>query len=414
MPAARVTYVYLHLGEGPVPAGRLEFVDDGRASHARFRYGDRYLARKDRLALDPVMLPLSEPGHAVEHTTPEGFALFNGLRDAAPDGWGRHLMERAAGAQALSELDHLVASGEDRVGALAFGPDLSGPRRVAPWLGGDLAGETLDLAAMIRAAERLDHEEELDDSLRRFLVRGSSLGGARPKATTERGGKLWIAKFGRREDRFDVCRAERATMTLARRCGLTVPRVALERAFGRDVYLVERFDRVGPARAPRRVPFVSGLTLLGAHESDRGHSYRELAEALRRHGSAPRADLTQLFRRMVFNVLVTNTDDHLRNHGFLSDGRGWRLSPAYDLLPFPQTSSNRQLALGVGLDGRTATLENALSDCGAFGLTAKEAAAVVREMRKAASSWRRTFAACGLTRRDQALLEPCFSESRAG
>jgi len=404
MATARTSFVYVHLGGGFVPAGRLEMVDDGRASFARFRYGDRYLARKDAFPLDPVMLPLSP----LELTTPESFVLFNGLRDAAPDGWGRHLMDRAAGATPLGEFDYLVASGDDRVGALAFGPDLNGPRRVAPWITGDVTGERLDLKAMIEAAERLDHEEELDASLRRFLVRGSSLGGARPKATTDRDGALWIAKFGRREDRYDICKAEFAVMSLAKRCGLVVPRVAIERFFNRAVYLVERFDRV----AGGRVPFISALTLLGAHESDSGHAYSELAAALRQHSTSPRADLLELFRRMVFNILVNNTDDHLRNHGFLFDGRGWRLSPAYDLVPFPQTTSNRELALAVGADGRAATLNNALSGCSAFGLTRGEAVKQIRAMQKKAGVWRSVLAEAGLDKRDAALLETCFERVR--
>ena len=146
MPTA---YVYVYLEEGPVPAGILETTGTGREAGARFRYGRRYLQRKDRVAIDPIQLPLTSPDADREYITEEGFVLFNGIRDAAPDGWGRHLMERAAGAQPLSEFDYLVATGESRVGALAFGADLSGPRRMVPWIENegaedDIVGEDLD------------------------------------------------------------------------------------------------------------------------------------------------------------------------------------------------------------------------------------------------------------------------------
>ena len=127
------TYVYIFLQDGPVPAGLLETIGVGREATARFAYGRRYLQRKDRLALDPVQLPLHDADTDREYVTPEGFALFNGIRDAAPDGWGRHLMDRAAGARSLTEFDYLVATGDTRVGALAFSPDLSGPKRIVPW-----------------------------------------------------------------------------------------------------------------------------------------------------------------------------------------------------------------------------------------------------------------------------------------
>ena len=157
-------------------------------------------------------------------------------------------MDRAAGARALSEFDYLVATGDTRVGALAFGPDLPGPKRIVPWSEENLDGENLDLADMLEAVRELDTAEALLPEHRRFLVRGSSLGGARPKATTEYNGKQWIAKFGRADDRFPVCRAEYVTMTMAGQVGINVPTVRLEKVLGQDIYLIERFDRIQTAR----------------------------------------------------------------------------------------------------------------------------------------------------------------------
>lgn len=404
------TYIYVYLEEGPVPAGLLETIGVGREATSRFRYGRRYLQRKDRLAIDPIQLPLHEADIDRDYTAPEGFVLFNGVRDAAPDGWGRHVMDRAAGAQTLSEFDYLIATGDGRVGALAFGPDLSGPRRIAPWPEEKLDGENLDLAGMLKAVQELDTADELPPEHRRFLLRGSSLGGARPKATTEYNGRQWIAKFGRASDRSPVCRAEYATMTMAREVGLTVPPVHLEKVLGQDIYLIERFDRVSEGKEYRRLPFISGLTIIGAHESESPQqSYRQLAEQLRVFGSNPVKDAKELWRRMVFNILCNNTDDHLRNHGFLWDGKGWRLSPAYDIMPFTEIGLERDLAIGVGRNGRHATLKNALSDIASFGLSRPEAVAMAQDMQKTVKArWESLFRDNGFIQAEIERYRTCF------
>ena len=168
-------------------------------------------------------------------------------------------------------------------------------------------------------------------------------------------------------------------MTLAGQVGITVPPVRLEKILGQDIYLIERFDRVPKGQNYRRLPFISGLTIIGAHESESPQqSYRRLGEQLRLFGSAPVKDAKELWRRMVFNILCNNNDDHLRNHGFLWDGKGWRLSPAYDIVPTPQVSLERDLAIGVGRNGRQATLRNALSDINSFGLSRREAVPMAR------------------------------------
>src|SRR6266849_10047295 len=303
-------YVYIYLEDGPVPAGVLETLGSGREATTRFRYGRRYLQRKDRLSIDPVQLPLTDPDAEHEYRAPEDFVLFNGIRDAAPDGWGRHIMDRAAGARPLSEFDYLVATGDARVGALAFGPDLSGPRRIVPWQEQTLDGEGLDLRGMLEAVSEVDTAEDLPRKHGRFLARGSSLGGARPKASTEYNGKQWIAKFGRADDHMTMCRAEYATMTLAHLAGIRVPPVRIEKVLGQDIYLIERFDRIGAHQGYRRLPFISALTITGAHASESSQqSYRRIAEQLRLFGSDPAGDAKELWRRMLYNILCCNTDD---------------------------------------------------------------------------------------------------------
>lgn len=407
MPTA---YVYVYLEEGPVPAGVLEAVGTGRDAGARFRYGRRYLKRKDRLPIDPVQLPLPDPDVEREYSTAEGFVLFNGIRDAAPDGWGRHLMDRAAGTQILSEFDYLVATGESRVGALAFGPDLSGPRRIVPWTENELAGESLKLAEMIDAVRELDSAEDLPTKHRRFLIRGSSLGGARPKCACEYEGKQWIAKFSRADDRTPMCRVEYVTMKLAALVGIQVPPVRLEKVLGQDVYLIERFDRVPNKAGYRRIPFISGLTILGAHESESSlQSYIGLAEQMRRFGSEPAMDAKELWRRMVFNILCNNNDDHLRNHGFLWDGRGWRLSPGYDIVSFPQVGTERDLAIGVGRNGRRATIQNALTEVASFGLSRPESTSLARNMQQLVkANWEQLCSNNGFSVLEIERLRTCF------
>lgn len=425
MADTRRAYVFLHRQGRFVPAGLVEMTDDGRQSFAQFWYGNHYLKRNDAIALDPHTLPLpvnrwqAEDAPAV---TAEDFPLFNGLRDAAPDGWGRHVLDREAAGRPLTEFDYLVASHDQRVGALAFGPTLAGPARVAPWAG-DVAeaidGEELDLPGLVQAAEELDESHPtrlgLEQRHRRFIKRGSSLGGARPKATTTwADGARWIAKFERKDDPYSVPRLEYATMTLAGQIGLDVPPVDVVRVLDRDVYLIRRFDRYQDEElgCEVRVPFISGLTFLDLHEMVfHQSSYAELADQMRVAGAAmSRHSMVELFRRMVFNILCNNNDDHMRNHGFLHDGQGWALSPLYDVVPKPQVSLDRRLALGVGAAGRVATLENALSHCGRFGLTVQDATDLMEEMRsQVAATWEQTFRACGITQLDMARFTTCFA-----
>ncbi len=408
------TYVFVHLPEGPVPAGLLTMTDEPRNQFATFAYGRRYLERPDRIPADPVALPLHDAGTSRTFRTEEGFAVFGGIRDAAPDGWGQYLMYKAMGDRLPSEIDLILASGEHRVGALAFGPTPERPERITPWGDGPAPGEEFTLAELAEAAERAQHVDELDENLRALLAAGSSLGGARPKAATQIGEQPWIAKFQKRGDSFPECRVELATMRLAAECGLDVPALDFRCVLERDIYLIERFDRVPHGNWLERRPFASGLTMLGAHESEVSrYSYADLAGAIRQYGTKIREDLHELFRRMVFNILVTNDDDHLRNHGFLFDGNGWRLSPLYDVVPKPQVGLERRLVLGVGPEGRNATLDNALAGAAVFDLGPDEASAMAEELRKiVAARWQPLFKEAGLSPADQGRFATCFRLAR--
>ena len=384
--------------------------DEPRNQFATFAYGRRYLERPDRIAVDPVALPLHEAGTSRTFRTEEGFAVFGGIRDAAPDGWGQYLMYKAMGDRLPSEIDLILASGEHRVGALAFGPTPARPERITPWGGGPAPGEEFTLAELAEAAERAQHVDELDENLRALLAAGSSLGGARPKAATKIGEQPWIAKFQKRGDSFPECRVELATMRLASECGLDVPPLDFRCVLDRDIYLIERFDRIPHGNWLERRPFASGLTMLGAHESEvSSFSYADLAGAIRQFGTEVRQDLHELFRRMLLNILVTNDDDHLRNHGFLFDGEGWRLSPLYDVVPKPQLGLERRLVLGVGPEGRNATIENALAGAAVFDLGPDDAKAIAEDMsRIVATRWEHLFTEAGISAADRKRFATCF------
>lgn len=424
--AERRTYVYIDRGGELVPAGELAY--DAVAGAARFRYGRRYAQRRDRVPVDPVTLPLPDPGVSpdwIERQVPPGVRhadlLFGGLRDAVPDGWGQHVLDRLAGGE-LDIFDYLVAAPIDRVGALATGPSLDGPRRVWP-TGADPdpetaepapGGEVVDLEQMQATIAALDDErdiEALPPAQRRFLLRGSSLGGARTKAGTIHNERPHIAKFARKDDRYPRPRIEYACMRLAGELGLDVPAVDCVAVGEFSVYLIERFDRVElDDGRTGRVPFMSGLTLLDASESTaHHHSYGELAQTLRRYGSAPDRDALELFRRMVFNVLVNNTDDHLRNHGYLHDADGWRLSPLYDVEPSPSIGlDERVLALGLG-EGRQASIDNAVAAAADFGLTVDEAREIAETMRQhVAARWEALFEEAGIGARDRRTMARAF------
>jgi serine/threonine-protein kinase HipA len=410
MTTTNETYVFIHLEGAWIPCGHLTMLQDGRRVVSTFQYGRKYLERDNAVAVDPVQLPLRQGVFTSTAASP----LFGGIRDASPDGWGRHLLDRAAEPGACTEFEYLTALPvDDRIGALGFGATLeNGPGPIVPdWKWEPVYGATLSLAEMIQAADRVDAVEELAPRHRRFLMRGSSLGGAQPKAPAWFEGSAWIAKFGRQHEAWNTCRIENATMRVANECGLVVPETRTLTVAGRDVFLIRRFDRDG---TDRRRHFVSAATLLGTADITTG-SYQEIAVGIKRYGVAGRVkdDLEQLYRRMVFNILCNNSDDHLRNHGMLHQpGKGWRLSPAYDVVPQPDMGPGqpRRLTLGVGMDdSRTATLGNALSVCAVFGLAVDDARALIQAMQQTfLSRWETIFTACGVPQKDFPALAEAF------
>jgi serine/threonine-protein kinase HipA len=328
--------------------------------------------------------------------------MFNAFADSAPDRWGENLMrreerERARLANAtprtLRQADFLLGVRDDvRQGAIRFRrPDTRAyypsHRRAVPRL--------IEMPRLLHAVDHLGAEGTLDPDLKDLIAAGSSLGGARPKAAViDRSGRLAIAKFPRSgSDDWDMPGWEELELGLARRAGIDVAESELVQVGGRRVLVVDRFDR----QDGQRTGFASALTMLEAADGER-RSYLEIAEVIERHSSRPAADLRELYRRIVFSILTSNTDDHLRNHGFLRHRRGWVLSPAYDLNPNPDAPD--QLSTAIDLDDTNARVETALSVIGYFRLSVGEAKSVISGVEEATSGWRRQAAELSLDKHE--------------
>lgn len=396
--------VFMDLESRPTLVGRLwARVRNGRES-ASFEYDERWLGHPERFALEPALKLGSGPYH-----TAGDRALFGAMGDSSPDRWGRVLMRRAERNLArlegrtprtLLERDFLLrVHDEARQGALRFALHPNGPFLDSR----DDARIPLqvDLPRLVAAADRVVSDSDNNEDLGLLLAPGSSLGGARPKASVrEPDGALLIAKFPRVGDDHDVVAWEGVALALASEAGIVVPEwwvqpVTRSGSAG-SVLMTRRFDR----RAPGRTPYLSAMSMVSATDHDT-RSYLEIAEAIRRYGSAPNRDLTRLWRRLVFNILVSNTDDHLRNHGFIYDrGAGWRLSPAFDLNPVPTDVAPRFLATTIDLDDATASIELALETAEFYGLSPSRAREVVAEVGRVVSRWKDVAAARGIPARE--------------
>ena len=407
-------FVFAYIDTEWLPCGQLTLSEDGAQLLASsFAYGLRYLLRPGALEVDPVALSIRDKlavrGKAL--FPPNNLPSFGGIRDAAPDAWGRRVIESRlkVPANSLPESAYLVHAGSQRVGAL----DIRASRESSATPG---FGTWNNLEYLMEAAQRIDEGLPVPAPLEEIFAEGSALGGARPKATVRDDERvLWLAKFPSRRDALAVPVVETATLRLAAAAGLSVPPLRLIELGSRTVMLIRRFDRywakagqdaplpedllsTAPAYglAEKRLGFVSGLTLLSCDEMESpDKSYGDLAQAVRRycHPRVIRENNRELFERLVFNILVNNDDDHLRNHGFVWDPRlpGWRLSPLYDVMPRASLSPERRLHLGVGPEGRTATLDNAFAGREMFTLSAEAAAESIARVWAIVREWKVYF-----------------------
>jgi serine/threonine-protein kinase HipA len=367
---------------------------------ATFEYDDSWLQNPNRFSLEPALKVGPGPFH-----TGADMPMFGAIGDSAPDRWGRALMRRMERRRAehekqtprtLHEIDYLLlVDDEARAGALRFAETEGGPflrqeeaKRIPP---------LVELPELLSAAEHVMEDTDTEEDLRLLFAPGSSLGGARPKASVrEKDGNLAIAKFPRKDDEINAVLWEAVALRLAQNAGISVPTARVETVADKPVLLLRRFDREGA----RRIPFLSAMSMLGAKDNET-RSYLEMVDALRQHGAAPKEDMEALWRRIVFNILISNTDDHLRNHGFLYAGSdGWRLSPAYDLNPVPVDVKPRILTTAINEEDTTASLSIAMEVAGYFELDDAEARDIAAQVARATSKWRDEAAGQGISKNE--------------
>lgn len=352
-----------------------------------FEYVPQWLADPDRFSIDPA-LALTRGGF----TPPNGQAIFGAIGDSAPDSWGRRLMQRAErrlaeregrAVRTLAESDYLLGvADQTRLGALRF--RWAGENAFqAPLRAGVPA--LIDLGRLLQVTERFLRDEETDDDIQLIFAPGSSLGGARPKATViDQHNNLSIAKFPKETDEYSMETWEEIALRLAERANITSPRHELLQVGGKAVLLSRRFDRNGATR----IPFLSAMAMTGSKDGEHG-SYPEIVDALTQHGAQAKGDAHALYRRVAFNVLISNVDDHLRNHGFLRlDKTGWLLSPVYDLNPVPTDLKARVLTTNIDLDEGTCSIDLLEAASEYFGLGLPAARTIIKDVAAATASWR--------------------------
>lgn len=390
-------WVWLPGAEEPVVAGALK--RSGTRLH--FAYGRSYLARDNAIPLYLPELPLQAGEQIPEH------ALAGCLRDSAPDAWGRRvivqrLLQRS-GPQVdtaeLDELTYLLESGSDRIGALDFQRSATEyvPRLSHP--------ATID--QLQQAADAIQSGELLSEPLMQAIQHGTSIGGARPKALiNDLDGSTWVAKFSTSTDLYNIVKAEFVAMRLAHCAGLAVPAVRLTKAVGRDVLLVKRFDRDIGASATRRI-MVSALTILGLDEMQaRYASYEVLAEQIRHRFTRPHDTLIELYRRMVFNILVSNTDDHARNHAAFWDGQMLTMTPAYDICPQLRAGREAGQAMRIHGDNNLSRLSTCMAAAPVFNLRKEEAQRLVDQLIEGIEQhWQVVAEEAALSSRDRELFQ---------
>jgi serine/threonine-protein kinase HipA len=403
-------FVYADLNNKPCLVGNLwPRVRTGRES-ATFEYAREWLSHPSRFALEPALMLVEGPHH-----TPANKAIFGALGDSAPDRWGRLLMRRAERRRAesanstprtLMEIDYLLmVNDETRQGALRFckekhGAFLADDKATIPPL--------IELPKLLSATERLADESDTAEDLKLLLAPGSSLGGARPKASVrDKDGSLAIAKFPSKHDEYNTVLWEALALSLAKKAGIQVPDFRIENILDKPVLVSRRFDRV----AKKRMPFLSAMSMLGASDNER-RSYLEIADSLRQHSACVKQDIHELWRRLVFNILISNTDDHLRNHGFIYAGtQGWQLSPAYDLNPVPIDIKPRELATNIDFTDATASLDLALSVSEYFDLEYKQAKSIAKQVAVVVAQWKKVSEIFGITKAESKRMASAFEHT---
>lgn len=380
--------VYLDLMGVPLKVGQLwGRFRNGRESLS-FEYDRNWLNHPKRFSLDPALHLIPGSFHASLDKP-----IFGAIDDSAPDRWGRLLMRRAErknaekekrAARALNEIDFLLmVDDEGRQGALRFKKDEQG--QFLTTYSKNHIPPLVSVGKLLAAANHVLEETDSEEDLHLLLAPGSSLGGARPKASVrDKDNHLAIAKFPHKNDEINMIAWEAVALTLAGKAGIKVPEWRLEPIGHHQILLSRRFDRKGNFR----IPFLSAMSALTAKDNEM-HSYLEIVDAIHQMSASPKKDLEDLWRRIIFNVLISNLDDHLRNHAFLYSGlSGWRLSPAFDLNPTPIDIKPRILCTAIDLVDPSASIDLAIHVAQYFAINSEQAKKILKEVVSATASWR--------------------------
>ncbi|MGU3468368.1 type II toxin-antitoxin system HipA family toxin [Methylobacterium sp. C33D] len=383
-----------------MPIGLLVFEGGSSRRLGRFAYSSDYLTSEGRKPIDPIGLPLRNKW--LPATVGEVHLAFH---DAGPDGWGKGILTHAYPELELGMPEFLALGGPSRTGDLAFGSTPEAPERWTPRTDAapGLAQSEGVLEEMLIAAEKYEGGEASADQLAKLLMHSSDIGGARPKARIRISDKEWIAKFSTWDDRFDNPRAEAVCLDFAEAAGLRVPERELHVVNGRSVLLISRFDRSSDGA---RLSYLSAGTLLSepAYGYTTSKTYLDIASAARRIGVQDPE--REMFRRLLVNAYLRNTDDHLRNHALINDGTGWRLSPVFDVVPHP-SGTKHVCAPAPGMS-RECNPSIAFASYPKFGLSAAEATSILVEIHEATSRIPDFLDARGVSRRDQEMISACF------
>lgn len=395
------------LGDGR-EAGALRYAQQGRRENASFEYGAGWLGDPARFALGPT-LPL-QAGPQFHRKSRDGSLFHAAIADTEPDGWAKRVIlrdylkrrqELRRGGkedelEALNALDYLLAVDDaSRIGALRF-RDENGVFQRAQEVGRRTAPPLIELGHLLRASRAVEANKETAADLAYLRGRGTSLGGMRPKCTViDDDGALSIGKFPSIADERAVTKGEVLALTLARKAGILAAAARIVESEGLPVALIRRFDRRGNGD---RIMYISAATMLGAEATEpEEHTYTEIVDAIRVHGADAQADIEELWRRIAFSILITNVDDHLRNHGFLHEDREfWRLSPAFDINPSPERV--RELKTWISEDaGPDMTIDALMSVIAYFRITKARAKKILSEVARAVGTWRRTGRSIGMS-----------------
>lgn len=392
-------YIFVDLGESPLLAGRYMIDANGRG---HFTYGKTYVENPKAFPLDPINLPFTQPLKIFHPLNGKG--VFRVLSDSTPDNWGRRVMSAVLFNPPKNEVEWLLATCGNGAGCIVAN-DTHHPPKFREKLNSYTEIENF-FVAVDEFVSGYIPTGELN------LGFGSTMGGLRPKLTIAHEGKEWIAKIKRKDDKFNMPAVEYATMKMAQKAGIIIPNIQLHEVNRRSVLLIERFDRNVPSR---KLHYISAHSLINAHrinerDTAKNYSYMGIADIAKRITANPIEEQKQLYRRMVFNTLIGNTGDHMKNHGFLMTDytkKLYSLSPAFDMLPHLDAEP-RQQSIGIGEFRREASIKNLLSSVGRFGLRQNQATIILEEVQDIVKDWKIHYQEAGAVMRDRCIVENCF------